>query len=134
MRIFVLDDDMQRIKWFKKNWENVYYAHDPVEAEKMLRANNYDSIWLDHDLGGAYERGPKGDGIDLAKVMAKEELQTSTPVVVHSLNYYGTENILMTLRNTHESLFKIDFVTLRKMEVDEISIIIKHKLKPFYRG
>ena len=56
MRIFVLDDDMQRIKWFKnafRSAENsVYYSHNPVEAEEMLRENNYDNIWLDNDLAG----------------------------------------------------------------------------------
>ena len=137
MRVFVLDDDMERINWFKENWENVYYAHDPIEAEKMLRENDYDVVWLDHDLAGPdkpYQRGPQGNGIDLAKIMAKDRLYISTPIIVHSLNYYGAENILMTLRNTHSSLFKIDFVTLRKMKIDEISVVIEQKLKPFYRG
>jgi len=57
MRIFVLDDDMDRINWFKSVFlyegNSVYYAHDPIEAERMLRENEYDLIWLDNDLGGS---------------------------------------------------------------------------------
>ena len=138
MRIFVLDDDMQRIKWFKNAFldekNSVYYSHNPVEAEQMLRNNKYDSIWLDHDLGGAYTRGPLGDGIDLARVMAKDKIQVDTPVVVHSLNHDGSENMLAALKDTHINLFRIDFKLLRHSGADQAITVIEHKLKPFYRG
>ena len=134
MRIFVLDDDMERIKWFKKHWENVYYSHNPIEAEKMLKANEYDVVNLDADLGGAYQRGPLGDGIDLAKVMAKDELHVDVPTIVHSMNYPASENIISMLKPTHKNLFRIDFFTLRKMNAEQVAYITEHKLKPFYRG
>ena len=141
MRIFVLDDDMQRIKWFKRAFldegNSVYYAHDPIEAEEMLRNNEYDKIFLDHDLAGAdkpYQRGPKGDGIDLAIIMAKDKIQVDTPVVVHSLNHDGSENMLAALKDTHSNLFRIDFKLLRHSGADQAITVIEHKLKPFYRG
>ena len=136
MRIFVLDDDMHRIKWFKKAFsgDNVYYAHDPIEAERMLRDHEYDIIYLDHDLGGPYTRGPKGDGIDLAEAMAKHKLHIDTPIVVHSLNHEGSEDILATLKHTHNTLFRIDFLRLKKLDVEVVNLIIDLKLKPFRRG
>jgi len=135
MRIFVLDDDMERINWFKENWENVYYAHNPIEAEKMLRTNEYNVIWLDNDLGGAaFTRGTFGDGIDLARIMARDELHVDVPTIVHSMNYPASENIISMLKPTHKNLFRIDYFTLRNMNPHEVAYVIEHKLKPFYRG
>ena len=117
MKIFILDDDMRRIKWFKRAFigHNVYYAHDPIEAEKMLRKNHYDMIFLDHDLGGAaFVRGKNGDGIDLAKVMARDELATGSIIIVHSLNHHGSMNIMSVLKDTHLNLHRIDFLTFKQ--------------------
>jgi len=126
-KIFVLDDEIARISWFQKNWTNVEYAHDPVQAEKLLSENDYDLIFLDHDLGGAYERGPLGDGIDLARVMVEKEIHKDTPIVVHSLNYDGAGNMLDTLKYTHTKLCRLNFVRLIRSSHEEIH---KYILEP----
>ena len=90
--IFILDDDNSRIKKIMKKFgkDNVVYANDPVEAETALRENDkFDIIFLDHDLGGPYTRGPKGDGIDLSRVMAKDNLHTDSFITNGSMIGYN---------------------------------------------
>lgn len=119
MKIFVLDDDDERIHWFQLLGEEVEYAHDPKEAEYIISNDTFDIIFLDHDLGGPY-RGPCGDGIDLANIMASNLIHTSTPIVVHSMNYGGATNILNALRNTHNKLFRCNFCILRQFNINKI--------------
>jgi DNA-binding response OmpR family regulator len=121
--IFILDDDMDRIKRMQK-WlgkDNVMYAQDPEAARPILENNEFKVIFLDHDLGGPYTRGPKGDGIDLAIWMRDEAIAASVPVVVHSLNVYGAKNIRNTLQDTHDVIVK-PFVYLTADMVREMVI------------
>jgi len=122
MKIFVLDDDMERIEIFQEYFgkDNVDYSHDPIDAAEKLRNNEYDQIFLDHDLGGPYTRGPKGDGIDLVRVMVEENLHVDTPIVLHSLNRKGAKNMEEILKKTHNNVVRVNFVIvfceLQKME------------------
>jgi len=119
MKIFVLDDDMNRIESFQNCFgeDSVDYSIDPIDAAEKLRNNEYDQIFLDHDLGGPYTRGPKGDGIDLVRVMAKEKLHIDTPIVLHSLNYAGAKNMEETLTETHNNVIRRNFfLVLKKMD------------------
>lgn len=111
MRIFVLDDDFDRLPAFRKKWEDVTHATDPIAAAEILRTQKFDIIFLDHDLGGPYTRGPLGDGIDLAKVMAEEKLHVDTPIVIHSLNKVGAYNMHCELAGTHKFRFAMQFYT-----------------------
>jgi response regulator of citrate/malate metabolism len=100
-RIFVLDDDMNRINWFTQTFGSIDYAHTVDAAKSILENNIYDIIFLDHDLGGPYTSGPDGDGIDLAQWMASERIQLNAQIIVHSLNYDGAKNISKTLSASH---------------------------------
>ena len=110
MKIFVLDDMPIRIKWFRKHWPDMDHADNPPDAIEFLRNNKYEMIFLDNDLGGApYVRGERGDGIDLAIMMAKEKIQTATPIIVHSLNFDGAHNIVAALKDTHTDVRRIPY-------------------------
>ena len=126
--IFILDDDNSRIKKIMKKFgkDNVVYANDPVEAETALRENEkFDIIFLDHDLGGPYTRGPKGDGIDLAKVMAKDKLHTDSFIIVHSLNHRGAQDIKICLSKTHKKMRVVPFYNIAVMHKWDIDNLVE---------
>jgi len=116
-KIFVLEDSLTRIDWFQSKWgiDNVIFTDNPISALNILNSNvHFDVIFLDHDLGGGpYERGVNGDGIDLANWMAEQKIHCDTPIVVHSLNVPGSENIMNALKNTHKHVHRIDFISLK---------------------
>jgi len=112
--IFLLEDDKNRIKWFRKHWPNMLHADNPVDGLRILQENDdFEFIFLDHDLGGAYTRGPQGDGIDLAKDMARLQLHTNVKVIVHSLNPVGARNIANELASTHDDVAVLSFIELK---------------------
>ena len=52
IRVFLLDDDVRRHRWFTNRFKGDYIdiAHNVREAEQLLSATSYDAIFLDHDL------------------------------------------------------------------------------------
>jgi len=112
---FVLEDDPNRIEWFQKQFgESMVHTDDVLEAIEILKNSTFDLIFLDHDLGGgAYMRGENGDGIDLVEWMAKEESHVDVPIIIHSLNKPGADNMMAALKDTHSRVARVDFVTLR---------------------
>ena len=121
MKIFVLDDDRWRIGWFLNTFgaKNVDYARDPIRAVVKLCQNKYDTIFLDHDLGGPYTRGPWGDGIDLAKVMSEEKIQTDAMIILHSMNKKGAVKMRQVLENTHRHIKYTPFFDLVEIEKEK---------------
>src|ERR1044072_2316222 len=52
IRVFLLDDDKRRHRWFSTRFKGdfVDIASNVAEARELLRAGSYDAIFLDHDL------------------------------------------------------------------------------------
>ena len=50
--VFLLDDDIRRHTWFERRFEGdeLDIAETVEEAKEFLADNNYDAIFLDHDL------------------------------------------------------------------------------------
>ncbi len=100
MKLFILEDDAQRMKlfneWFKDH--EITHAEHAKEAIALLAANEYDIIFLDHDLGGrTYVNSADPDtGYQVAKTIPEGPNDT-TPVVVHSMNENGAKNIMSVL-------------------------------------
>jgi len=114
--IFVLEDSPDRLKWFKRHWSNLVHADTPFAGLELLQKHDdLEMIFLDHDLGGPFQRGPHGDGIDLVDLMVKEKLHVDTPIVVHSLNPGGAQTMVSTLRKTHSDVRRIPFYLVRNM-------------------
>ena len=115
--IFVLDDDDKyRLSWFKKFFSNekLDIATNVPDAMNFLRSKDYNVIFLDHDLGGPFVRGADGDGIDVAKMMVKENLQKGAEIWLHSCNPHGRANMYTVLTNHGYSVEELDYSTLRK--------------------
>jgi CheY-like chemotaxis protein len=115
--IFVLEDDPERLDWFKSQWTDVVHTDSPIEGMKLLsELSDLEGIYLDHDLGGApYVRGADGDGIDLARAMAAQKLHANTPIIIHSLNYAGARQMEYALQVTHTDIHRIPFHQLREI-------------------
>jgi len=110
MKIFVLDDDIDRIKAFQNYFgdEVVDYSNNSREAAEKLRNNEYDQIFLDHDLG-VFDNGSL-----LSITMAEEKLCVDVPIVIHSMNVVGAINMEEILKNTHNNVVRVNFSLLLK--------------------
>jgi len=100
MRILILDDDKSRLVKFKKKFFN--HTTECVETAKAainkLDAENYDYVFLDHDLGGQVYV-PSGDntGYEVAKWLAENPHKQPEVIVIHSFNPVGAENMKRVL-------------------------------------
>src|SRR4029079_7517215 len=52
IRVFLLDDDVRRHRWFTTRFKGDFIdiANNVKEARELLSAGSYDAIFLDHDL------------------------------------------------------------------------------------
>ena len=91
MNIFILEDDLLRMKLFEQALmdHNVDHADNVQDGKKLLTENEYDLILLDHDLGG------EQTGYQLAKFIRDDNI--CTRVITHTCNYAGAQNILAVL-------------------------------------
>lgn len=93
MKILFLDDDNYRFSLFKRENPNVDvdWAINYETGVNYVRNNNYDVIYLDHDLGW-YE--PTGK--DFVNYMIKNKIPAKL-VICHSMNPVGRENMVSML-------------------------------------
>ncbi|GAC1405037.1 MAG: hypothetical protein NVSMB56_19510 [Pyrinomonadaceae bacterium] len=103
--IFVLDDDVLRQQWFIKQFEGnlIDVAADVEKAIELLSSNQYDTIFLDHDLlPEHYESSIQDDertGYALAFWLAAHpDVQPSSNITVHTRNANGAIRMVNILR------------------------------------
>lgn len=98
--IFVLEDNIERINWFKKEFSDcditiTTEADDGVEKVKKER---YDLMFLDFDLGGMIFVSPSNPNTGLAVARTiPYTVNKHTPVIIHSWNAVGTYHIKKVL-------------------------------------
>lgn len=114
LNIFVLEDNLQRIKWFRQIFNdcNLFFTDNIKIACDEIRTKDYDIIFLDRDLG--YPKTETGE--DVARVMKEENLAKNSCVVVHTSNPIGRESIKKYLEEYHSNFHIIDFIELVKMK------------------
>jgi len=119
MKILIVEDDKQRIRWFRENL--IEHSVDIVETAAsgifLCQTKKYDFICLDHDLGGEIYVPSENEntGYQVSKAIVNS-LNSETPVIVHSHNPSGAKNIQSILK--HAEL--IPFCQLIKMNLKEI--------------
>lgn len=116
MKILILEDDPNRNASFMKylNEHSLTIATTAVAVINALESGyKYDSIFLDHDLGGEQmvDSQESNTGAEVARWMAKSSMSKDTPITIHSLNPAGAENMLNIL---HEFTMvrRVPFTTL----------------------
>ena len=120
MRIFVLDDDQDRLDWFARRFphDRVDIAQDVPTALEMLHEHSYDVVFLDHDLlpehYGAEESDDERTGYAVAHALAQEaKRQRSASIIVHSLNSDGALRMVEIL---HGAGYATDYIPFPMLE------------------
>ena len=105
LRIFLLDDDSQRHDWFAKRFkgDTLDVATDPARAIELLSENQYDAVFLDHDLLPEHYYAEEFDdertGYAVAHWLARNpERQSASSIVVHTRNADGAMRMVEMLR------------------------------------
>ena len=105
-RIFILDDDEERLHTLKKRYEKytVIATQSYLEAEKIVQEEpRFTLMLLDHDLGILYHEntrdGKELTGYDFAKFIVSLPVEKYPEhIIVHSWNHPGARNMLQVLR------------------------------------
>ena len=86
-RVFLLDDDDVRIKWFLERLSSITIAKEAPDAIAILDSYPlFDFVFLDHDLG--LFTGTEGDGLQVAQHLARSGFDGHN-IVIHSTNAAG---------------------------------------------
>lgn len=121
--VFILEDDDQRIAWFKEILSKVPILTICKKAGPGLEAvqnQKFDLIFLDHDLEldhySAFMEGremqTETTGLYVARHL-DETINKDTPVIIHSMNPDGAEAMYQCLPGSTQLPFSILRETLQ---------------------
>lgn len=112
MKILVLEDDHIRHISFMKNLSDhdLDIVETSKEAIKKLQDNDYDVLFLDHDLGGKIMT-PSGEntGYEVAQWLSNNPDRMPKQIYLHTLNPVGQQNMKNVLPNAIIASFSILF-------------------------
>ena len=112
MNILLLEDNTNRIQWFKNRTKNHHLTvcGHARAAKQALKKGTFDMIFLDHDLRGKPEP-PSSDncGSEVARFIADRGI--TAVVVLHTENPVGHEAMEALLPNS----ITIPYSTLKKI-------------------
>lgn len=110
MNILILDDTKYRHKWFAQHYSNESVAHsyNYNDFVEKLSSKQWNLIHLDYDLADdvkdpsiIVENGISREcnGLDAAiKIAQLEDDKLPNKVIIHSLNYKGSQKMLEVLK------------------------------------
>ncbi len=105
MKILLLEDNLERVAWFKKHLTKdiVYHTEEPLVAIELLKMNrDIDRIYLDHDLlSEHYVEDTNCDittGLAVAKFLADNPKNNpNVEIIIHSKNWNGVGRMASVL-------------------------------------
>ena len=116
IRVFLLDDDQRRHRWFTARFKGdfVDIAENVAEAQQLLSASSYDAIFLDHDLHPEHYHAESTDdertGYAVAVWLSSNpELQRASTILVHTRNADGAMRMVGELRRAGRSADYVPF-------------------------
>ncbi|MEP6944573.1 MAG: cyclic-phosphate processing receiver domain-containing protein [Acidobacteriota bacterium] len=106
--IMLLDDDTRRHRWFASRFggDDLDIAENVEDAKIFLAENNYDAIFLDHDLlPHHYESNDHGDSDRTGYAVAlwlyqNQDLQRAATIIVHTRNADAAIPMVQKLRES----------------------------------
>lgn len=102
MKIFILEDNKERIEIFKKLFKchTVYFFDNVSESIKFLETTIVNAIFLDHDLDDKIfvQSNEKNTGYQLAKYLITNPNYKKTQIYIHSMNPIGAKQMYDTLK------------------------------------
>jgi CheY-like chemotaxis protein len=119
MKIFILEDDPNRIAALQRKLigHSVIVAETAVMAILALDTEEFDLIFLDHDLGGdqMVDGSEKNTGSEVVRFMEKmyrEDGWSWPTTIIHSLNVYEARNMESALMKMGTVVHIIPFTNL----------------------
>ncbi len=117
MKIFILEDDLNRIEQFRRKLINhtVSYCDNVETAKAILEKDKYDVIFFDHDLDHQImvDSDNPNTGYQLAK-WVKEKGMTFDQIIIHSCNPIGAANIEREVKGLAPDIIRLPFPILIK--------------------
>lgn len=118
--VFLLDDDHRRHRWFEKRFsgDDLDIAETVEQAKVFLSKENYDAIFLDHDLlPHHYETNDHDDysstGFAIAEFLnERADLQRAATIIVHTRNADAAIPMVQKLRETGRNVEYVAFPML----------------------
>jgi len=119
IRVFLLDDDERRHRWFTDRFKGDFLdiAHNVAEAQRLLSSGAYDAIFLDHDLHPEHYNSDSTDdertGYAIARwLCSNPDLQRASTILVHTRNADGAMRMVGELRAAGRSADYVPFPLL----------------------
>lgn len=119
IRVFLLDDDRRRHRWFTERFtgDTLDIAETAEEAIELLGANFYDAVFLDHDLLPEHYHAESNDdartGFAVAAwLAANPRSQQASTVIVHTRNADGAMRMVNELRRAGRAAEYVPFPML----------------------
>ena len=119
--ILFLDDSRARINYFRSKVPNATIVMSAQKCiEKLSRGDEYEILFLDHDLGGEVyvDSHSKNSGMEVVRWIESHN-PIIKQIIVHSHNYYAAQDMVDRLR---KKKYKADAVPYT---------ILKEKIKDF---
>jgi len=115
-RVFILEDDLYRVNLFRKKLaakHTLTITDNVFEAKKLLAENDFDVLFLDHDLGGEIfvDSSAENTGYQLAKWL-EEQKKHYDQIIIHSCNPVGADMMAVRLDSCTENLSRVPFPLL----------------------
>jgi len=121
MKILVLEDNRERINIFRNNLQtdgvSLTFAITVPACVQALELEEYDYLFLDHDLGGKVYVPSDGDeetGWHVAKWLSEHPDRMPPQIFIHSLNENGRKNMMSLLPDATELPFAWQLVKIRE--------------------
>ncbi|MCP3930508.1 MAG: response regulator [Bacteroidetes bacterium] len=122
MKILIIEDIAYRKKYLQElvNPSETDWAQRAEDGLELLARNEYDLIFLDHDLIGA----KSGSYLTMAWSKKAKEFATQKPmVIIHSMNMEGARRMESHLKGIAKKTERIPFKLIIEGKVDLVKII-----------
>ena len=126
MKIFILEDDPERVKFFNHNLigKEVFHFDNVDDSIAFLdeHLDEMEYLFLDHDLGGEQlvNSSVYNTGFTLAKYLSKKDMMFHK-IIVHSLNPVGAANMAHLLPGCSVLPYFLIFKSMNLIYHDEIT-------------
>lgn len=108
MKVLILEDDLGRIKSFKKELigHHVFFTDRADKAIEQLKKSKWDVLFLDHDLGGeVFVTKVENTGYEVAIWLKKHPKKKPATIFIHSLNPNGRKRMKDEIPEAIEAMF-----------------------------
>ena len=118
MNTLFLDDNLQRLEIAQSNLkEGVFVKTARQSINYLQKEKHWDLIMLDHDLDEEIkDLNITGNGMDVVQWICKNKTSVET-IVVHSRNYYASNDMTKALRENEYNVLQIPFFDIDWKEI-----------------